>query len=213
MNNTLENNLKQVKIYDQDKPYQSIDGVEGIRNTINRLKLMKFPDDFEKQSVLDIGCNTGMFAIEAKKRNAGKVVGIDYSYRSIGFAQEIAKKNNLDVDFRVCNLNHDLPEVLSKIGNIKFDVVFALSVWKHIYDINFWTIIKLYCKKVCYFELNAVHDGRYHSESLKKLIKILKHNPNKMCQYIQQRANAKQVIYLGQTDDDGKRGCYKIIMN
>lgn len=35
------------------------------------------PDDLEGRSVLDIGCNAGFYAIEMKRRNAGRVVGID----------------------------------------------------------------------------------------------------------------------------------------
>jgi len=208
----LEINLRNVKIYDKQKPYQSVDGVSGIRNTLSRLDLMKLPDDFEGQSVLDIGCNTGIFAIEAKKRNAGFVVGIDYNYGSISLAQDIANKHNLDVNFRVCNLNHDFSEVVGVLGNKKFDIVFALSVWKHVYDANFWTIIRMYCNKICYFELNAIHDGRYHSDSLKQFIKKIKHNPDMMCKFLKYKANAKEVIHLCKTKDNGKRDCYKIIM-
>ena len=75
--------LQNVKIYDRSMPYQSIDGISGIRNTNSRLKLMNFPDDLENESVLDLGCNTGVFCVEAKKRNAGRVMGVDYSIRSI----------------------------------------------------------------------------------------------------------------------------------
>lgn len=190
---SIEQSLRQVRIYDQDKPYQSVDNISGIRDTNNRIKLMKLPDDFNKQSVLDIGCNTGVFAMEAKRRNAGRVVGIDYSHRSINLAQEIANKHNLNVDFRVCNLNNNFPAVLLGLGNKGFDIVFALSVWKHIYDLNFWTIIRLYCRYVCYFELNAVQDGRYHSESLKQLVKTLKHQPSKMCQYLKKELMQKKL--------------------
>src|SRR5690606_15383561 len=35
------------------------------------------PEDLEGRSVLDIGCNAGFYAIEMKRRNAGRVVGID----------------------------------------------------------------------------------------------------------------------------------------
>ena len=35
------------------------------------------PEDLEDKSVLDIGCNAGFYAIEMKKRGAGRVVGID----------------------------------------------------------------------------------------------------------------------------------------
>ncbi len=35
------------------------------------------PDDLGGKSVLDIGCNAGFYAMEMKRRNAGRVVGID----------------------------------------------------------------------------------------------------------------------------------------
>jgi tRNA (mo5U34)-methyltransferase len=35
------------------------------------------PDDLEGRSVLDIGCNAGFYSFEMKRRNAGRVLGID----------------------------------------------------------------------------------------------------------------------------------------
>lgn len=40
-----------------------------------------FPEDLEGRSVLDVGCNAGFYAIEAKRRNAGRVMGIVDSQR------------------------------------------------------------------------------------------------------------------------------------
>jgi 2-polyprenyl-3-methyl-5-hydroxy-6-metoxy-1,4-benzoquinol methylase len=206
----ISERIRNVNIYDQQRPYQSINNINGIRNTKTRLQLMQFPENFNQESILDIGCNTGVFCLEAKKRNAGRIMGIDYSTRSILLAKDLNTQYGYDIEFNACNLNHDFSDVTTILGVKSFDNIFALSVWKHIYDNNFWAVIRLYCRKHCYIELNAVQDGRYHSTELKQLIKKLKHSPNKMCQYLLKRSGAKTVIYLGQSKDNGKRGCYKI---
>ncbi len=36
-----------------------------------------FSADLSGKSVLDVGCNAGFYAVEAKRRNAGRVLGVD----------------------------------------------------------------------------------------------------------------------------------------
>src|SRR5436190_22034032 len=39
------------------------------------------PADLHRASVLDVGCNAGFYCIEMKRRNAGRVLGIDLEDR------------------------------------------------------------------------------------------------------------------------------------
>src|SRR5205807_7093765 len=44
------------------------------------------PDDLAGKSVLDIGCNAGFYAMEMKRRGAGRVLGIDSDGRYLAQA-------------------------------------------------------------------------------------------------------------------------------
>ena len=62
------------------------------------------PEDLTGKSVLDIGCNSGFYSIEMKKRGAERVVGVDTS----AWLAELALHDDL---FRT--LAHHLPSELS----------------------------------------------------------------------------------------------------
>ncbi len=57
------------------------------------------PDDLEGKSVLDIGCNAGFYTMEMKRRNAGRVVGIDSDPRYLQQARFAAAQAGLDLEF------------------------------------------------------------------------------------------------------------------
>ncbi|MEK6887251.1 MAG: 50S ribosomal protein L11 methyltransferase [Nanoarchaeota archaeon] len=77
-------------------------------NTITKLFSEYVINDYIKQnpgcSFLDLGCGTGAIAIAAKKAGAGRVVGVDIMQMSVNFAQQNAKLNNADIEFKVGNL-------------------------------------------------------------------------------------------------------------
>ena len=50
-------------------------------------------------TVLDLGCGPGLYAEKLSERGA-KVVGIDFSKRSIDYAKEHAKQRGLNIDYR-----------------------------------------------------------------------------------------------------------------
>jgi SAM-dependent methyltransferase len=74
--------------------------------------------------VLDLGCNEGFFCIEAKKRGAARVVGIDRSAPIIATAQERAAEAGAEVEFRVADM-FNLPSE-------RFDYVLLLSALHYI---------------------------------------------------------------------------------
>src|SRR5205085_4602461 len=66
------------------------------------------PDDLDGRSVLDIGCNAGFYAMEMKRRGAGRVLGIDSDERYLSqarFASEVL--GHEDVEFRRLDV-HDV---------------------------------------------------------------------------------------------------------
>ncbi len=105
-----------------------------------------FPENIENSTVLDIGCNAGFFSIEAKKKGAKYVLGIETSENYIQRAPEknepqdqILKQNyyleqaelcknilNLDIEYKKLNANnlHEL--------EYKFDIVFFMGVLYHL---------------------------------------------------------------------------------
>jgi SAM-dependent methyltransferase len=210
---SLKIQLGSLRSYDkQNLPYQSMDGLsDGVRKTDKRVVLMNLPDDFRGRSVLDLGCNTGAFCFEAKKRNAGKVVGLEFSLRPLLIAQQINLDKNLNIQFHKLNLNDGVLNLASEIGAYKFDYLFALSIWKHVYDKVFWSIIKAFTKRACWIELSAVHDGRHYGEDLKMFLRKNRNNVEEIRKLLLEKSGAKDVKFLCNTNDQGKRGCYLII--
>jgi len=83
------------------------------------------PDDMTGMSVLDIGCNAGHFAFQAKDRGAAEVVGIDRNGKYIEQAQFCADVRGQEMDFRVMDI-YDLPD----LGRT-FDFVFCIGILYH----------------------------------------------------------------------------------
>src|SRR4051794_23896292 len=104
--------------------YQTFDGQRGDSRTAEKLERIQLPPSLEGKSVLDLGCNEGFFALEAKKRGAVRVVGLDHDKRSIQAAKEHAAQANLDVEF-LCSKMSDLPKE-------KFDFILLLSALHYI---------------------------------------------------------------------------------
>ena len=102
--------------------------------------------------VLDIGCNAGLFAREAKRRGAAEVVGIDKG-DVIRVARNLAEAEGLDVDFRQMAFESDEFRELALEG---WDIVFACAVHRHYQgDANeFLQLIDRSCNLVLFFETN-----------------------------------------------------------
>ncbi|ABC93103.1 putative methyltransferase protein (plasmid) [Rhizobium etli CFN 42] len=84
------------------------------------------PKDLEGCSVLDIGCNAGFYALEMKRRNAGRVLGIDSDPRYLEQARFAADHFGLDVEFRQMSVYE-----VSKLGE-RFDLVLFMGVLYHL---------------------------------------------------------------------------------
>ena len=71
----------------------------------------------ENKNVLDMGCGTGVLAILAKMKHAGKVLAIDNDEWAYNNAVESCENNNVDIEVKLGDAQ--------LIKNSKFDVLIA----------------------------------------------------------------------------------------
>lgn len=84
------------------------------------------PEDLDGASVLDIGCNAGFYAIEMKRRGAGRVVGIDSDPRYLRQAEFAARHEGHAIEFRQMSVYE-----VAKLGE-RFDLVLFMGVLYHL---------------------------------------------------------------------------------
>lgn len=84
------------------------------------------PDDLHGRSVLDIGCNAGFYSLEMKRRNAGRVVGIDSDPRYLAQARFAAERSGLDIEFLQMSA-YDVAALKEQ-----FDLVIFMGVFYHL---------------------------------------------------------------------------------
>lgn len=84
------------------------------------------PEDLQGRSVLDVGCNAGFYSLEMKRRNAGRVLGIDADARYLRQARFAAGQAGLDVDFRQMSVYE-----VGKLAE-RFDLVIFMGVLYHL---------------------------------------------------------------------------------
>lgn len=88
-------------------------------------RLNYFPDDFNEESVLDVGTNTGFILLQLKKQhNAGHCVGVELNPWLTRVAEELVSLNDLkDIEFYPLNFMTDaIP------NNTVFDNTLLLSM-------------------------------------------------------------------------------------
>lgn len=86
-----------------------------------------FPPDLLGQSVLDVGCSLAFFCHEAKRRGAGRVVGLEIDAERLRQARALASFAGHKIDLRAFDVeDDDLDE--------RFDHVLLLDVLQHARD-------------------------------------------------------------------------------
>lgn len=85
-----------------------------------------FPEDMTGQSLLDVGCNGGFYAVEAKRRGAARVLGIDAARHHVRQTLFVAKALGLDIEVLRLSVYDLDPDVVGR-----FDVTLALGVIYH----------------------------------------------------------------------------------
>lgn len=107
-------------------PYQNFDDRPGGSRSQEKLAHIMFPRDLSGKRVLDLGCNEGFFCIEAKRRGASYVLGVDANPKPIALARARAASEGLDIDFAVCDF--------TEASNGPFDLVLLLSALHYAED-------------------------------------------------------------------------------
>src|SRR6476469_1893325 len=99
--------------------------VDHPRPTWEKVKVC-LPDDLSGKTVLDVGCNAGFYSLEAKRRGAARVLGIDSQRNLIRQAAFVRDVRGVDIDYRRMSV-YDLDS--HAIG--QFDVTLALGLLYH----------------------------------------------------------------------------------
>jgi tRNA (mo5U34)-methyltransferase len=84
------------------------------------------PKDLRGASVLDVGCNAGFFAIQMKKRGAGRVVAIDHDPGYLAQAEFAASVEGAEIEFRRLSV-YDVEQL-----HERFDYVLFMGVLYHL---------------------------------------------------------------------------------
>ncbi len=101
---------------------------EPLDHPQNTWRIIKdcLPGDLSGRSVVDVGCNAGFYSVQAKYRNAARVLGIDAQRHEIRQAQFVARALDLQIEFKRMSV-YDLSA--SRDG--RFDIVLALGLIYH----------------------------------------------------------------------------------
>jgi tRNA (mo5U34)-methyltransferase len=83
-------------------------------------------ENLDGRSVLDVGCNAGFYTIEARRRNAGRVLGIDSQRLHVRQAQFAARVLGLEIEYQRMSV-YDL----STHHTGKFGITLAIGLIYH----------------------------------------------------------------------------------
>lgn len=137
--------------------YQTIplgDGLATPGKTASEERLRRLPPlDFAGRSVLDVGCNSGMYCFEAARRGAARVVGVDVARHRLDQARTLAAILGLEVDFRDMDLG-----AARSLG--EFDIVFCFAVLTEVSDlVGSLLALKALTRGSLFLELAVVDAG------------------------------------------------------
>ena len=102
---------------------EPVDHPRGPWQTIQKL----LPPDLSGLTLLDVGCNAGFYAFEAKRRGAKRVLGVDGQRQHVRQGLFVRKVLDLDVEFRRLNVYELSPRVVGQ-----FDITLALGLLYHL---------------------------------------------------------------------------------
>ncbi len=86
-------------------------------------------------SLLDVGCGTGILAIIAKKLGVEKVVAVDNDSMALEVAKDFAKTNKVDIDLRLSDLLSAVDEIFDMVvANI--NTVFCLRLMEQVHKVS-----------------------------------------------------------------------------
>jgi tRNA (mo5U34)-methyltransferase len=90
------------------------------------------PADLSNKSLLDVGCNGGFYCVEAKRRGARRVLGVDGQRQHVRQALFVRKVLGLDLEFRRFSVYDLNPKTVGR-----FDITLALGLVYHLKHLVF----------------------------------------------------------------------------
>lgn len=102
---------------------EPIDHPLGPWQTIQKL----LPRDLSGKTLLDVGCNAGFYAFEARRRGASRVLGVDGQRQHVRQGLFVRKVLGLEVEFRRLNVYELSPRTVGQ-----FDITLALGLLYHL---------------------------------------------------------------------------------
>ena len=115
--------------------------------------------------IVDLGCQLGAMVIEAYRRGARKVTGIEYEKDYVMCSRDLCRANGFNINIIEGDLN--VPEKIISYLNSYYqdqsiDILFALALYKHIKD-NLWILLDRLNWKVCYLESHNAPELRQNA--------------------------------------------------
>jgi SAM-dependent methyltransferase len=113
----------------------------GERYNFDRMYMLVSNYDFTRKSVLDVGCNSGWFCVQAKLLGSGVTVGVDWTAvsdmgQALKYAIQFERVFKLGIDFVNANLAQvDFNRLAARHGLPRFDAALVFSVLHH-FDIE-----------------------------------------------------------------------------
>jgi len=123
-------------------------------------------DRLKESSVLDLGCNCGVFTLDMAYRGAKYAVGVDSRKKNIEQA------NFLKKIFNIKNVDFYVKDVYSLEDN-EYDVILCMGLMYHLTDL--YSVLKFVYRNTKYF---AIIDTICHKEPLSALIVVCNKNVN-----------------------------------
>jgi tRNA (mo5U34)-methyltransferase len=102
---------------------EPVDHPSGPWQTIRKC----LPEDLTGKTVLDVGCNAGFYAVEARRRGAARVLGVDGQRQHVRQAVFVRRALGLDIEYRRMNVYE-----LNRRAVGEFDVTLALGLVYHL---------------------------------------------------------------------------------
>lgn len=175
------NALTQFPYKERSQPYQSYylkdEGyVHGTRQTLYRFDVMKISEDLTGKSILDLGCQLGTMGMEAYRRGANPVLGIEYEKDYVNCAKALAAYNDFDITFIRGDLTagDSVPRIVMNHFNGKpVDIVFALSLYKHVKEAMFKVLSKIKFKTL-YIESHNTGTAGLETQHVKEILSYMK---------------------------------------
>jgi SAM-dependent methyltransferase len=171
-------NLSQFPHKQRKENYQSyyLNGeyVKGARDTLYRMKEMQIPDNLSGQSVLDLGCNLGSICCECFIRGSNIITGVDVEQDYIDCARALARQNGFNINYVDGDMTEgdDLVKYLNSYFKKPIDIIFALSLFKHVKGSLFQLLDNLNWH-TCYLESNNVGPKGIESDHAKGILQEL----------------------------------------